>query len=145
MQSQRLTAQTISVRLPPEAPPRTTPLTPELVSKTPVAIQLCRYRSVFTRPRLERCAHVSSRAIVRDLVRQLNLLPTLPRGAVACPDETGARIDAHMIYRGAPQLVVHIGISGCRVVWTKKVVRSAAYDQGQRLTSELERLTSARR
>jgi hypothetical protein len=82
---------------------------------------------------------------VRTLVHESNLLPAWPKGTFACPDDTGARIDLHMIYLDSPEQIVHVAISGCRHAWTRSIVRSAMGHEGQSFISRLEPLTSATR
>ena len=123
----------------------------ELAPTGASAIRLCRYSGLNAHPRL---ALLSSRlldgsALVRELVGELDRLPSPPRVAF-CPNDDGSRIVALLAYPGGRAVTISVGLTGCEPVTNGSVQRTAAAfggfppSVGPRLVAQLERLLRAR-
>lgn len=128
------------VTLPAERPV-TVPSSPRLVPGTPIAMKLCRYRSMFLRHPFAGCLYVRKQSLLRGLLSELNLLPPGKGGEFACPSANGSRIDAYMDYAHQRTVLVRIGLSGCRSASRDEISRSAMGRAAGRLIGKLERLT----
>lgn len=78
--------------------------------------------------------------IVARLVSELDALPALPRGRIACPMDDGSQIVVMLTYRSGRRVTVALGPTGCRVATNGDQVRTADGSPG--LVALLEQLTS---
>ena len=112
-----------------------------LVHRNPTGVLLCAYGG-FNQPHPRRLTR--SRAAgaprARQLARQLNALPPLPPGAVACPVDLGAEVVAFFHHRRGRDDTVVIHTQGCREVRSGARIRTAMLPPGPHLLRELFRL-----
>ncbi len=111
------------------------------------AIRLCRYSGLNAHPRL---ALVSSRlltssAVVRELVDELDHLAPLPPNAISCPNDDGSQMIALLAYPDGHSVTISVGLTDCEVVTNGSVQRTAVAigstpAAGPPLVSQLERL-----
>jgi len=114
----------------------------ELAPPGPSVIRLCRYSGLDARPPLSLLgsALVRSARTRHRLVRRLDSLPP-PPSIAACPNDSDTAIVAHLAYPRGRQVTVRIGLDGCRTATNGDVWRTAAGSVGDRLITQLERLT----
>ncbi len=91
------------------------------------AVRLCRYSGLNAHPRL---SLVSSRLlaapnVVGELVNEFDHLAQLPPGAISCPNDDGSQIIALLAYPGGRSVTISVGLTGCEVVTSGSVQRSA--------------------
>jgi hypothetical protein len=115
-----------------------------LVPGAPCVIELSRYQGI-SDARLVGRSVVRSRSTVGRLTTEFNGLPPIPMGTYSCPDDNGSKVVAILKYRTGQSLRLAITLSGCPVAKRGSVTRSALGSVGDRLTSELERLTPSSR
>lgn len=113
-------------------------------------MRLCRYSGLNAHPRLALVGSrlLTSRTIVRQLVRGLDRLPSL-HGAVACPEDDGSEILARLTYPGGQRVSISVGLTGCALVTNGSVHRTAAglgtpRAFGPQLVDRLKQLVSPR-
>jgi hypothetical protein len=108
-------------------------------------IRLCRFAGNHALPprplKLVRRRDVRARAIVQDLIRELNRLPPMP-AAISCPNDDLSQIVLLLSYPGGRSLTIGAGLSGCETVTNGSTYRTAARGRGPRLIAQLERLTA---
>ena len=93
-----------------------------------------------TARRLRSSRQVTARREIAALAAELNALPSLPK-LVNCPFDDGSEIVATFAYKSGGDVVVQIGLTGCRVVrGSRPPVRTASSPGGQRLLAQLSDL-----
>jgi hypothetical protein len=108
------------------------------------AIRLCRYNALGHKPLrgLARSALIVRAERVRELVGELESLPRLPPGALACPMDNGALIDMLLAYRDGNGVLVQVDLTGCATVKNGNVTRTAGETKaGHALLAQIERST----
>ncbi len=113
-------------------------------------IRLCRYSGLNAHPALQliRSALVTSSRLVHKLVDQFDQLPAQGPGAIACPNDDGSKIVAHLVYPGGQRVRISVGLTGCNAVTNGSVQRVAdgygLLRLGPQLVAELLALTPRR-
>jgi hypothetical protein len=107
------------------------------------SLLLCRYNGLnpaAAARRLRSSRQVTARREIAALAAELNALPSLPK-LVNCPFDDGSEIVATFAYKSGGDVVVQIGLTGCRVVrGSRPPVRTASGPDGQRLLAQLAAL-----
>ena len=115
-----------------------------LLPGEPCVIELSRYEEISDAQLVGRSI-VRNRSIVGRLTTEFNALPPVPMGIYGCPDDNGSKVVAILRYGTGQRLRLAITLSGCPVAKRGSVTRSALGSVGDRLISELERLTPSYR
>ena len=91
------------------------------------AIRLCRYSGLNAHLRLAlvRSRLLDRRTIVRQLVTEFDRLPSMREG-VHCPKDDGSQILALLAYPGGREVSISVGLTGCALVTSGSVHRTAA-------------------
>ena len=107
------------------------------------SLLLCRYNGLnlaATARRLRSSRQVTARREIAAFAAELNALPSLPK-LVNCPFDDGSEIVATFAHKSGGDVVVQIGLAGCRVVrGSRPPVRTASGPGGQRLLAQLAAL-----
>jgi hypothetical protein len=127
----------------PKLPSATPSSRGELVPAGATSLLLCRYHGLnpaVTARRLEGMRLVTAAPRIAQLAVELDALPKLPRGIIACPFDDGSEIVATFRYPRARADVVDVGLAGCRVVANGRLSRTAIGAAGVRLLAQLTAL-----
>jgi hypothetical protein len=123
----------------------------DLVAPGAVSVTLCRYRGLNDPTpqhvnELAGSATVTDPTSVQSLSEQFDALPpdSGPQHASACPADDASSMVATFDYPHAAPDAVSIRLTGCSLATNGAVAASMAFDGGQRLRSELTKLTGCR-
>jgi hypothetical protein len=115
----------------------------QLVPGGPATLLLCRYRGLNparTALRLRSYRLLTDRTEITSIAAALNALPRA-KAVFHCPMDDASAIFATFSYAARPDVVVRIGLRGCRTVTGPYLpVRTAISAGGPRLVAKLERL-----
>jgi hypothetical protein len=114
-------------------------------------VRLCRYSGLNAEPRLSLVSSrlIDDRALVSELLGELDRLPAPPSGGVACPDDDGSQIALILAYPDGQQVTITVGLTGCNMVTNGTAQRTAlgvgsSSASRPQLIVQLERLVSGR-
>lgn len=110
-----------------------------LLPGKPSKLLLCRYGPLPSQT-LKASKLLTRRQRVREVVRGLNALPSIPSGAVSCPSDNGSSIVVYAMYRRSLTRIVDVGLSGCLIATRGAVIRWDLPSHG-RFVHTLENLT----